>query len=404
MTSDGNTSKVESGDPPAAGRARRWAFRLATLGLAMVVGLGVAEGLLWALAPVGGQAYMEWIPDGHVRGRGRPRQTFDSHTGCDARINRLGFRGPDYEWAPAPGTLRVLTLGGSSTFGVETVEEGSTWPAQLEARLAASLEAPVEVVNLALPGFTSFDSKINYLYLGRAYHPHVVVCYHTWNDIKRFRLLGRSPFLPAGTVRDKPWWERVLRRTQLGRRAGRAYAARQAEIVEDVYTSLEREGAGAAQPASATALTWSRRNFEDIVSFAQHDDVLPVLVTQATIAVPENADRKEYRLKLRCELAGMTFPVICATWLQMNAVLQDVAERTGAVFVDAYAAVPHDLEHLRDQVHLTDEGRARVAEVIAETLLADSRFREVAKRVQNPAPHETPRHALAPFPIFFLSP
>ena len=70
------------------------------------------------------------------------------------------------------------------------------------------------------------------------------------------------------------------------------------------------------------------------------------------------------------------------TWLEINAIIENVAEEQGAILVNGYNAVPHDLVHIRDNVHLFDRGSDVLASKIADTLLDDGRFLEVADRVR----------------------
>ena len=60
----------------------------------------------------------------------------------------------------------------------------------------------------------------------------------------------------------------------------------------------------------------------------------------------------------------------------------DVAREGGAVFVDGYRAVPHDLDHLRDHVHLHDAGSEILAAEIARVLTHDAQFMRLVDRVR----------------------
>jgi hypothetical protein len=62
--------------------------------------------------------------------------------------------------------------------------------------------------------------------------------------------------------------------------------------------------------------------------------------------------------------------------------IEEIAKAHDAIFVDGYNAVPHDLAHVEDNVHLTDDGAAVLAEAIAGTLLSDPRFLQLAERVR----------------------
>ena len=73
--------------------------------------------------------------------------------GQPVRINALGFRGPEIDIEPSPGTYRVLCVGDSFTYGMGVREE-EAWPAVVERWLEppAGFER-VEVINTGVPGY-----------------------------------------------------------------------------------------------------------------------------------------------------------------------------------------------------------------------------------------------------------
>lgn len=365
----------------------QWLLRAAQLGLGLAGGILLAEATLWVVAPVRFHEWMLWVPDGHIKGRAEPGQVFQTAAGFDVRINDLGFRGPDYAWEPEPGTLRLAAFGGSSTFCYHAAGEENTWPGRLDSYLTEALGMPVEVINLGLPGYDASTSKINYLVNGRALHPQVALLYHTWNDMKFFRTLERHPLVFTNVSSNKPLWQQIARATQIGRHVRNVLIARKFVPIENYDTSLEDDREGAARPVQPVAFEWARKNYEDFVAFTRTDGVLPVLISQATIVVPENLDKKEYGVRLGMSpRLGMTLPLLAGAWLEMRSLLEDVARSKDAVYVDGYAAVPHDLEHLADHVHLTDKGADALARAVAQTLLTDERFLDVVQRVRESPP------------------
>jgi lysophospholipase L1-like esterase len=92
---------------------------------------------------------------------------------ADERINEGGYRGPLRERARAPGTLRVLTFGDSSTFGLG-VAYAETYSAELERALGAS-GVRAEVLDFGVVGYTIRQGIERYRRLGREYRPDVVV-------------------------------------------------------------------------------------------------------------------------------------------------------------------------------------------------------------------------------------
>jgi lysophospholipase L1-like esterase/tetratricopeptide (TPR) repeat protein len=77
------------------------------------------------------------------------------------RTNARGWRGPQVADARAPGALRLLALGDSTTFGLGVREE-QRWTDVLQRLLALLLEGrrAVEVVNAGLPSYSSCQNLV----------------------------------------------------------------------------------------------------------------------------------------------------------------------------------------------------------------------------------------------------
>ena len=100
------------------------------------------------------------------------------------RINALGFRGADMA-APKPaGTVRVLCVGDSYTFGPYVTDE-ETFPSRLSARLKerAGAVATVEVINGGVSGFSIEDELIFVRDKAFAVQPDVIVLSFCQNDV-----------------------------------------------------------------------------------------------------------------------------------------------------------------------------------------------------------------------------
>lgn len=129
--------------------------------------------------------FYEPDPDLVVRLRPNLATTFGPVTlGRDlpVRTNPDGFRGPAFP-PPDPEALRILVLGDSITFGFALREEHA-WPSLVAERLAAEL-APrrVQVRNLAVPGYSSWQGRILCERHARGpFHPHIVVFAFGFND------------------------------------------------------------------------------------------------------------------------------------------------------------------------------------------------------------------------------
>lgn len=113
------------------------------------------------------------------------KTTRDSRTGeiVPIRINNHGFRGRDFEIEKPAGTIRVLTLGASSTFGYSN-SDGDTYPHFLEQALnqRAGGTTKFEVINLAIPHAISSNILAMFVAEGIALEPDVVTFYEGAND------------------------------------------------------------------------------------------------------------------------------------------------------------------------------------------------------------------------------
>lgn len=98
------------------------------------------------------------------------------------KINSQGFRDGEHEKAKPSGTLRVLGLGDSFTFGWG-VSQDETFLKQLERQLRIEIGRPVEVINAGVPGWglCQYD-----LYLRREdldYSPDIIVIAYFVDDL-----------------------------------------------------------------------------------------------------------------------------------------------------------------------------------------------------------------------------
>ncbi len=97
-------------------------------------------------------------------------------------INSHGFRGRDFAVEKPPNTLRVLTLGASSTFGYHDKDE-ETYPYLLEQRLNRNAGPErFEVINLGMPHLHSWEIRALFEREGLPLKPDVVTFYEGIND------------------------------------------------------------------------------------------------------------------------------------------------------------------------------------------------------------------------------
>ena len=110
--------------------------------------------------------------------RARERSRWSVHT------NTRGFRSAEFGDAPAPGVVRIAVLGDSSTFGWG-VEHFESYAERLATALAARWSVDrshIEIVNLGVPGYSSFQGRILLERVALGLAPDAIVWSYLSND------------------------------------------------------------------------------------------------------------------------------------------------------------------------------------------------------------------------------
>lgn len=95
-------------------------------------------------------------------------------------INSAGIRDREYPPVPPSGTVRVIGLGDSQTFG-NGLDIADTWPKQLERELLES-GGSWEVLNCGVPATDTWQHSILFDRLNEMYHPDWLVLAFYVND------------------------------------------------------------------------------------------------------------------------------------------------------------------------------------------------------------------------------
>ncbi len=312
---------------------------------ALVVGLGLAAASLAITAGVLEVAVRWlspqdlhrdeglWVPDPQRAFRLAPgfRGTEVSHEfRVPIAINSRGLR--DREVAPAkpPGTVRILVLGDSFTYGSGVAGE-ETFPKRLEGLLAAQAGARVEVINAGVSGYGTVHEAAFLRAEGWDYEPDLVILQvFPQNDLDD-NLEPYDREVVDGTLRVRtapPEGVAPLRRLQAAVRA-RSHAYR---LLGDRYHflrirfGLEQSytaslGVYLRFPSERVTAGWeaTRSELRDIVEMGRERS-RPVLVVHAPALAALDADQAAafanfYRVdpkELDWDLPGRMLAVQCA--------------------------------------------------------------------------------------------
>jgi len=286
-----------------------------------------------------------------------------------ARINNHGFRGDDFALKKPPGTLRVVALGASSTFGYFDRDE-ETYPAYLEERLREALaEEPlagftsVEVINFGIPHLESDQIRALFEAEALAIDPDVVTFYEGVNDTRRLeRQASERAFNWVASKLLLVRWVQLTLWDRLESFDG-----------DDLEHHLQDKADFFVGNIAAMAQVCSERGilFVAVAQQATSKTLTPEQLKQTSYAEEEALIRA--RLEERGRLSGLelVFLIHC----ELNRGLRSWAETNDAPFVDVVALFDElkQRHHLVSWVHLSPHGNRMVAEALRDEILTNLR-------------------------------
>ena len=318
-------------------------------------------------------------------------------------VNSLGLRGDE----PPPGSpWRVLAVGGSTT-ECAYLDQPKTWPELLEARLTAAGGPEVWIANAGRSGFTSRRHVVQLRHLlPQAPRWDAIVLLVGVNDLaKRLEYGDDAPDprelssetvpvtrafteVPADASGALPFHKRLgLWRMAQALKSKLAPSGLEQDSVGKKYVKwrLLRYRASALRetlPDLDEALAAYARNLEQCIELARAHDVRLILVNQPSMwraELPEELLRLlwlggvgDYQHDAGCEY--YTVEALAEGMARYNEVLRRIAVQHQIEFVDIASALPRDATSFYDDVHFNEGGAERVAETLAEHLLAHPPF------------------------------
>ena len=318
--------------------------------------LGEVEASAWtADVPLAG--YATFVP-------GKPRVDVDPVTGerFAVAINSRGFRGEEPAANKTPGTVRVVALGASPTFGAYSRDD-ETWPGALEAVLEARCEVghDYEVVNLGVPGLASGEVRALFAAEGLPLEPDVVAFYGGAADSLRIASSPTRAQRLVARLRDYSLLVAFVDSTSdLRERAfsPKAHGVRSRRLVGDFLTNVAAiEGECSQRDVAFVAITQQASS-----ATVPPDEAKGLTYAEERQRVEQAiADGREVLLP-----SEVSFLVHAA----MMDALRDWTERGGVSRVDAIEALDGDRLELLGGADLSPRGNRLLAEAIAEEVLA----------------------------------
>ncbi|MCC6966533.1 MAG: hypothetical protein IT391_09665 [Nitrospira sp.] len=109
-----------------------------------------------------------------------PNMTVDGYQ----QTNSLGYRNKEFTVEKPGDTIRIVVLGGSTTFMWPYVKNpADTWVARLESKLQAISNKRVQVINAGINYGTSAEALAGYVFRHRFLQPDIVIYHGGGNDV-----------------------------------------------------------------------------------------------------------------------------------------------------------------------------------------------------------------------------
>ena len=107
--------------------------------------------------------------------------------------NSLGFREKEFSIDKKNGVYRIVCMGESSTYCTGILDNSKTYPSRLEFYFKKK-GLDIEVINAGVPGYTSAENLLHFIFKVQDLKPDLVIFYFTHNDVhpRRFPFLSRD--------------------------------------------------------------------------------------------------------------------------------------------------------------------------------------------------------------------
>ena len=259
----------------------------------------------------------------------------------DYQQNSFGLRSPERPFEKPSKTLRIITLGGSTTWDGPTNEQ--TWPAMLEKKLNehyGGVGYRIETINLAADGYSSPMSLVSLALLGVQFHPDLVISYDGINDLM---LEGYEGLVPDyRTVMSKFDDRFQTLQARLPSLVFKSYLLSVATRECDILRGGDPDVLHQVVSKPRRALTPSNDPLAGVEYFERN------LRLMRAIANESNA-------KFVASTAHYVTPT--PKELSQNARLRDFFREARINYLDADSLLPHDDRSLHvDQIHWTPKG------------------------------------------------
>jgi len=278
--------------------------------------------------------------------------------------NSRGFRKPEWR-GKKEGTIRIVALGASTTYGPYSRDGKGVWPALLETILRSRWGPGIEVLNLGVNAYTTHEILGVTAMLVPTLSPDIVLIHVGANDAyaacypdeggpdnTNFRFSWKYKPIPG-------FLKFLMRRSRLIRVLGFRHITTRGFLPGDMIAAMQyrhpSDGDALANSGKATG-KYFRRDIGSLTALVKEMGAVPVLMTH-----PLNP-KWEYPRK-------SFYQGLVEAHRRNNRIIMEMAELRGIAVVDLYARM-RDATYFTDAIHATDAGMKLKADLLAPVVSA----------------------------------
>jgi len=302
---------------------------------------------------------LRYIPHPYFNYVGNPDYRFPDGT---RPHNSRGFRRPEWT-AKKAGAVRIVALGGSTTYGMYSRDGKDVWPALLETELRKRWGEGIEVLNLGLPAYTANEVIGVAAMLVPELKPDIVVIHVGANDA--FAACYPDEGGPDNTTFRFSWkYEPIpgflrfwMRQSRLARVLGYRYIASRGFFTGDMNSAMQYRRypiEEAKRFAGKATGKYFRRNIGVLLALVREAGAVPVLFTHP-LSPKWEYPRPEY------------YRVVVGAHRRNNDIIREVGALRGVRVVDLYQRM-RDAAYFTDAIHESDVGMKVKVGLIAPVL------------------------------------
>lgn len=276
--------------------------------------------------------------------------------------NSRGFREPEWPAAKAPDEFRILTVGGSTTYGAYAKKAEDVWPAMLEQQLQAHSIRPVKVLNLGVPSYTTHEIIGVLAMIAPSLAPDLIVIHVGANeafsaaypdeggpDNTTFRFSWNYRPFPA-------WLLTAMQRSFTLRLAGYAWASRAGRLPGAMIQAFQSPVPPPDQlqiNARQATGKYFRQTLNTIIGLTRQIGATPVLCTHPIHPGWNPSDAYYQSVRPAIE--------------RNNRIIQEIGATEQLPVVDWYGQITQS-DRFADALHATLEGMETKAKLLADAI------------------------------------